>query len=112
MGDYTKSAVARLGERGRELWDGVHRQMPAITGAEEAILLEACRALGTLDRLHVQCQSDDLDRALAAMTETRQTVKNLMSLLAALRVPDRETGRRPGRRPPRGVYRPRAASRG
>jgi hypothetical protein len=108
MGDYLESQAAGLSDRGRRLWVGVHEQFPAINAAEEAILLEACRTVDVLDRLDVDCRSDDLDRALVAMTEARQSAKSLMGLLAALRLPHPLTGRRPGRRPPRGAYRPRS----
>lgn len=110
MGDYLESQAAGLAGRGRRLWVGVHEQFPAINAGERAILLEACRTADVLDRLDVDCRSDDLGRALVAMTEARQSTKSLMALLAALRLPDRATGRRPGRRPPRGAYRPRSVS--
>lgn len=43
----------------------------------------------------------------AVLRAANRTADTMKQLLAALRLPDLVTGRRPRRRPPRGVYRPR-----
>lgn len=97
-----------LRDGGRRLWSGTAERLPEPNAAELVLLEEACRCVDLLDRLDVECRSEDLDRALVAMKEARQTAKTMQGLIAALRLPDPRTGRRPGRRPPRGVYQPRA----
>lgn len=94
-----------LAEGGRTLWVGVVDRHQ-LDGGELAILLEACRAKDRLDRLDEVIRPDPR-AALAAMSEARATTISMLRLLAALRLPDPRTGRRPQYRGPRGVYRPR-----
>ncbi|MEJ7772914.1 MAG: hypothetical protein WKF51_13505 [Geodermatophilaceae bacterium] len=93
-----------LGERGRVLWSGCLDRHP-LTAAEQVILHEACRIADRLDGLHPAAVSDPVGPAAAAAVASGRV---LSALLAALRLPDPVTGRRPGRRPPRGAYGPRA----
>lgn len=102
--------TANLGTAGRTLWDAVtgrHELNPA----EEAVLTEACRAKDRLDRLDQMIRSGseqwagnlvvtDPDRLAIATADT------MKKCLAALRLPDPLTGRRPQYRGARGVQRP------
>ena len=93
-----------LGERGRVLWSGCLDRHP-LNAAEQVILHEACRIADRLDGLHPAAVSDPVGPAAAAAVASGRV---LSALLAALRLPDPVTGRRPARRGPRGAYRPRA----
>ena len=112
-----------FGPGGQALWKG-------ITGSHEldamqvVQLTEACRMKDRCDQLdevlrgdadtwmelagdsdHVSC-SLRIDAALSKANETANAMKQL---LAALRLPDESTGKRPQQRPPRGAQRPTVA---
>jgi hypothetical protein len=111
-----------LGPAGRALWRGItaaHELDPV----QRELLLEACRAKDRLDKLDAVLGGDsqvwaalaadaDLDSGVSGydvrigrvLTESVMTARTMAQLLAALRLPDPIAGRRPPRRPPRGVY--------
>ncbi len=88
---------------GRRLWRGVTADHDLVEW-QLVLLLEACRARDRLDRLAPVASAGDFK----AMREERLTALSMSRLLAALRLPDRSTGRRPQRRGgARGSYAPR-----
>ncbi len=102
----TPKTPAGLGARGRRLW----RDLSAVEGfdpAERVLLEEACRITDRLDALdRLVADSVDSERRLRVMGEARQQANVLKQIVAALRLPDEATGKRPGVRPPRGAYKP------
>lgn len=108
-------------EGGRALWDGItagHDLDPA----QIVQLTEACRAKDRLDKMDELLRGDidtwsklvldigdgdtyDL-RLDSALPQANATANLLKQLLAALRLPDAQTGKRPQHRPPRGAYTP------
>ncbi len=121
----TQRAPSGLGAGGRALWRAVvedHELDPA----QGVQLLEACRAKDRLDKLDDLLRGDvdtwarltvdiasDGDvyelRMTQALTQANATANMLKQLLAALRLPDEKTGKRPQQRGPRGAYKPTAA---
>lgn len=96
--------VDDLGRAGRRLWDAVTSAHDFLQPWELFILYEACRTKDNLDQLrkmHAATRDPKLLRS------ANSTAKTMSGLIAALRLPDPVTGRRPIRRGPRGVYRPR-----
>lgn len=99
-----------LGTGGLALWDaitGLHDLDPA----QEAVLTEACRAKDRLDRLDGMIRSGSQEWAgnLVVNDPARHAVRTadtMKKLLAALRLPDPVTGRRPQYRGARGVQLP------
>jgi hypothetical protein len=105
---------ARLGPRGAALWVSV-TESHALPAAELEILAEACRCADRLERLDEHLQDGDLpwldveklrsDGATfrvtvdAALSEARQQQNILKQLIASLRLPDADTGKKPQRRP-------------
>ena len=107
-----------LADGGRDLWRSV-TETHDLDAVQEVQLLEACRAKDRLDKLdgllrgdvetwatlthNLQTQDYELkiDKALA---QANTTANMLKQLLAALRLPDEVTGKRPVRRPARGAY--------
>jgi hypothetical protein len=105
-------APAGLASRGRRLWREMH-EVAEFNPAETVLLEEACRIADRLDRLDAALsgreflrveQDDDgdyvvrVDGALAAASRDANVLKQLV---AALRLPDEATGKRPQRRGPR-----------
>ncbi len=106
-----------LGEGGSRLWEALLAQDKALTNPSNPlreVALEACRTRDRFDQLDEICRREpptvDNGRgrriAHPAWVEVRLQETTLRRLLAALRLPDPMTGRRPQRRGPRGVYRP------
>jgi hypothetical protein len=95
-----------LGQAGLRLWDAVLRRYEL--AEHEALLLEqACRAADRLEALAAMVEADGLlveGRSHPALVESRAQQITLARLLAALRVPDDDTGQPPQRRSVRGVY--------
>ena len=108
-----------LGSGGRSLWkaiDGAHE----LSGPQLVQLEEACRAKDRLDRLDEILRGDadawayvsisDAGEAElkidAALTQANATANLMKQLLAALRLPDEATGKRPQYRGPRGAQKP------
>lgn len=113
-------APSGLGAGGRSLW----RQVTAaheLDAAQMVQLEEACRAKDRLDKLDSLLRGDvDLwvrlvHRTLtedyelkvdAALAQANATANLMKQLLAALRLPDDQTGKRPQHRGPRGSHEP------
>ena len=95
-----------LGEAGQRLWDAVLGRYEL--AQHEAMLLEqAARVADRLDQLATMVDADGLlveGRSHPALVESRHQAIVLARLLAALRVPDDDTGQPPQRRAVRGVY--------
>lgn len=109
-----------LGAGGARLWEsiaGAHE----LSAAQFVQLEEACRAKDRLDKLDrvlrgdvERWTSDVFDEARdryelkidAALTQANATANLMKQLIAALRLPDEETGKRPQRRGPRGAQKP------
>ena len=109
-----------LGRGGRALWRGITASHD-LDPLQHVLLEEACRAKDRLDKLDAVLSGDPVVwAALAAeldefdgprqvrigpvLAEVNATSRGMSQLLAALRLPDPVTGRRPPRRGPRGVY--------
>lgn len=120
--DRAPSAPEGLGTGGRALW----RQIAAehvLDPAQLVQLTEACRAKDRLDKLDLILRADvdtwakltvDINsdgqvyelRMTQALAQANATANLLKQLLAALRLPDEQSGKRPQQRPARGAYRP------
>lgn len=113
------AAPALLNDGGRALWTSLLVQDGTL--ADEAnpnrvVAVEACRAKDRCDELDALCREVDvmIDNgrgqpvAHPAWVEARQQANNLKQLIAALRLPDEATGKRPQQRGgARGSYAPR-----
>jgi predicted nucleic acid-binding Zn-ribbon protein len=115
------SAPAGLRSGGKSLWDAITTAHPDLDAPQRAQLEEACRAKDRLDKLDrvlrgdvdswseaVYREADDryelkIDAALSKANETANLMKQL---LAALRLPDAATGKRPQFRGARGAQKP------
>ncbi len=82
----------KLDAGGQFLWRGVTADHD-LEACQQVLLLQACRAKDYLDQLAPIAATGDL----AAMREERLTALSMSSLLSALRLPDKTTGRRPQR---------------
>jgi hypothetical protein len=110
----------RLGAGGRVLWDAVVADN-TLDVAQKVQLLEACRAKDRLDKLD-EILAGDVDtwsrlahnaredvyeiRIDAALTQANATANQMKQLLAALRLVDPASGKRPQYRGPRGAQAP------
>lgn len=111
-----------LDSGGRTLWRGI-TEHHELTAAQVVQLTEACRMkdrcdklddvlrgdVDTWTRLVVDMQSDGSVyelRITNALTKANDTANSMKQLIAALRLPDVETGKRPQRRGPRGAQSP------
>jgi len=109
-----------LGKAGRALWRDVADEHD-LDPVQRVLLVEACRMVDRLDTLHAVLSGEPavwerllagaelpagsavvvyVDGVLRAANSTADTLKKT---LASLRLPNK-SGRRPRRRPPRGVY--------
>lgn len=117
----TVRAPSGLAAKGRKLW----REMCALTPlnpAELVMLEEACRIADRLDRLdalltghmetwlqlRVNDEGDQITVVVSQpLSEARQQATVMKQLIAALRVPDEASGKRPQQRGgARGAYKP------
>lgn len=110
-----------LASGGRALWKAV-TEAHSLDAVQEVQLLEACRAKDRLDKLDglltgdlstwvtlAQERGGDLEVQVDdALAKANATANLLKQLLAALRLPDEATGKRPQVRSARGAYKPRA----
>jgi hypothetical protein len=80
-----------LGVGGRQLWEAI-TAAHELDDAQKVQLLEACRAKDRLDRLDTVL-SVEIDTDL--LRQANVTANLLKQLLAALRLPDPQSGRRP-----------------
>lgn len=105
---------------GLELWRGV-TEVHDLDVTQRMQLLEACRAKDRLDQLDAvlrgdvdvwarlvhRLQTEDYELKIDSALDKANTTANLMKqLLAALRLPDEVTGKRPQVRTARGVQAP------
>jgi hypothetical protein len=121
----TPAVPTGLGVGGRDLWAAISHDHPALDAPQKVTLLEACRAKDRLDKLDelLRCDVDTwatlyLDprsadgnifelRITQALAQANSTANLLKQLLAALRLPDAATGRKPqARGGARGAYSP------
>ena len=111
---------AGLSAGGRSLWRAITSEHD-LDAPQQVQLLEACRAKDRLDKLDELLRGDvdtwveievDNEGEPVALTvdkalDKANTTANLMKqLLAALRLPDADTGKRPQYRGPRGAQAP------
>ncbi len=117
----TTKAPEGLSAGGRALWRDI-TEAHDLDAAQLVQLTEACRAKDRLDKLdavlrgdgHTWMQlvedfnSDQVSelRITSALKEANATANLLKQLLAALRLPDEATGKRPQYRGPRGAQKP------
>lgn len=108
-----------LGAGGRALWKSISGAHD-LDAAQLVQLEEACRAKDRLDRLDGILRGDESVWAYvatsdageaelkidAALTQSNATANLMKQLLAALRLPDPATGKRPQFRGPRGAQKP------
>ncbi len=109
-----------LAEGGSALWDAISAEHELDAG-QDVQLLEACRAKDRLDkldkllrgdvdvwaRLSHRLQTEDYEiRIDDALGKANSTANLLKQLLAALRLPDHVSGKRPKKSPARGAYMP------
>jgi hypothetical protein len=113
------AAPAGLGDGGRRLWASLLAQDDGLsvdTNPNREVALEACRAKDRCDELDAVVRSESvmIDNgkgqpvAHPAWVEARQQANILKQLIAALRLPDEATGKRPQHRGARGSYAPKA----
>lgn len=101
-----------LGERGARLWVSLMEQDPDMSDPMRELALECCRVADVLERYNAECEDAELSvvnekgniLTNPLFAERRQQQQNLKQLVAALRLPDETTGKRPQRRGPRGAY--------
>lgn len=114
---------AGLGSGGRSLWRSITEAHDDIDAAQLVQLEEVCRAKDRLDKLDEILRGDTdtwatLVKARGAdegilevrvsgvLMKANETANVMKMLLAALRLPDEATGKRPQRRGARGAYSP------
>ncbi len=109
-----------LGPRGARLWASLLMQDSSLEDASNPmreVALTACRTADRVDHLEtlaretepvVEGRQGPMIHPLLA--EVRQQSALLARLVAALRLPDEATGRKPQRRPMRGVQKPSAVA--
>jgi hypothetical protein len=106
---------ARLGARGRRLWREITEGYDLVEKPAELVMLEeACRIADRLEKLD-EILSGDVDEWMrlqlpregsgtvrvvvdGALAEARQQANQLKQLVAALRLPDEVSGKRPQQR--------------
>lgn len=93
---------ANLEPRGRALWTATYERHPEMTELEREVLLEACRVVDRLEHLDEACRTEPTvmegrqgPLINPALAEARQQANLLKMLMAAMRVPDEKTGKRP-----------------
>ncbi|MET0426264.1 MAG: hypothetical protein ABW046_20515 [Actinoplanes sp.] len=100
-----------LATGGRALWKAVTDEHE-LDAVQEVQLLEACRAKDRLDKLDLLLRGDvpnwaviaedrlgDLELKIdAALSQANSTANQMKQLLAALRLPDEKTGKKPQQR--------------
>lgn len=113
-------APATLGPAGTRLW-GAITEANDLDAVQLAQLEEACRAKDRLDKLDeilrgdvdrwtTDYHDDDHERCAlridSALSKANETANLMKQLLAALRLPDAATGKKPQYRGPRGAQKP------
>jgi hypothetical protein len=109
-----------LSNRGKRMWDSLLSQDASLedeSNPMREVALSACRTADRVDYLEEQAASTDpvvegrggpMIHPLFA--EVRQQEQLLARLVAALRLPDEATGKKPQRRQIRGVQQPKTVS--
>lgn len=114
-------APATLSSGGRDLWQKVTKDHPTLDATQLVQLEEACRSKDRLDKLDEVLRGDsdtwmrlarDLTaedevyelRITQALAQANATANLMKQLLAAMRLPDAATGKRPQVRSARGAY--------
>ncbi len=95
-----------LKSAGQRLWTAVHERY-GLAPHEELLLVEACRTADRLDKINADLAKPRLpdDRRDRLYREARAQQAMLARLVASLRLPDDDSGRRPQRRGgARGAY--------
>lgn len=118
----TSKAPGGLAAGGRALWKAI-TDVHELDAAQLVQLTEACRAKDRLDKLDEALRGDsntwmtlavDVNsdgsvyelRITNALVQANATANLMKQLLAALRLPDEASGKKPQRRGPRGAQRP------
>lgn len=108
--------MTNFGERGQRLWDSLLVQDVALadeTNPVREIAVSACRTADRVD--HLEIRAAEVDPVVEGRTglmihplfaEVRQQEALLARLVAALRLPDEASGKRPQHRQLRGVQQP------
>lgn len=115
------AAPPGLGPGGRALWRAIAGAYE-LDGMQKAQLVEACRMKDRCDKLDELLRGDvdawatlvpmDVEgtelrlQISGALSKANETANSMKQLLAALRLPDSETGKRPQQRGPRGAQKP------
>jgi hypothetical protein len=98
------SAPADLGAGGKRLWKSITDDHE-LDAAQMAQLEEACREKDRCDALARMIDAEDDSKVwLTLVAKANETANQMKQLLAALRLPDAQTGKKPQRRGPRGAY--------
>lgn len=113
-----------LGPGGRALWRAIARDHD-LDGVQLVQLTEACRMKDRCDKLDGLLRGEIAEWATivpadvegtefrllitGALSRANETANSMKQLLAALRLPDSETGKRPQKRGPRGAQKPTVA---
>lgn len=117
----THSEPDGFGPGASALWSRIVTDHPGLDGPQLAQLEEACRAKDRLDKLDALLRGDvdtwaklvvDVNsdgqvfelRVTQALAQANSTANIMKQLLAALRLPDAATGKKPQYRGPRGAY--------
>lgn len=84
---------------GKKLWSGVIGDADALDVAQLAALEGACRMRDRADQLAPLAAGGDA----SSLRHERESIMAMTRLLAAMRLPDTKTGKRPGAKTIRGV---------
>jgi hypothetical protein len=112
--------VIALGSRGQRLWDSLLAQDVSLGNEQNPMREVALSAARTADRVeHLEDLARTTDPVVEGrggpmihplLAEVRQQAQLLARLVAALRLPDKATGKKPQQRSIRGVQQPSAVS--
>jgi hypothetical protein len=113
--------VTELGERGQRLWDNLLAREADLTdeaNPAREVAITACRTADRVELLEQQCLLTDpvLERPAGGpmihplYVEVRNQAALLSRLIAALRLPDIASGKKPEHRQVRGAQQPTAMS--
>lgn len=95
-----------LSAGGRALWVAIAEDHDLDAG-QLAQLEEACRGKDRCDALDRMISAADDQRAYVSLVgKANETANQMKQLIAALRLPDERTGKRPQYRGPRGAQKP------
>ena len=96
--------VDDLAPGGLALWNGV-TEVHDLDATQASQLLEACREKDRCDAINrMIAAADDPKTYLALVSKANETANQMKQLIAALRLPDIKTGKKPQYRGARGAY--------